>query len=86
MHTDEYEISIGREMSLCRRLIRGLKRSIQKKERKYGIPTEVFLKALEQGQLAEANTDFSNWRRDSRELQGLERMLGQYEEELKKLN
>jgi hypothetical protein len=46
MHTDEYEISIGREISLCGKLIRRLKRSIQKKEKKYGISTEDFLKAL----------------------------------------
>ncbi len=85
MHTDEYEISIGREISLCGRLIRRLKRSIQKKENQYGISTEDFLKALHQGRLAETNTDFANWRRDHRELQDLERMLSQYEEELKKL-
>ena len=64
----------------------GLKRSIQKKERQYGISTEVFLKALCQGRLAETNTDFSNWRRDCLELQGLELMLSQYEEEIKKLD
>jgi hypothetical protein len=77
MHTDEYEISVGREISLGRKLIRGLKRSIQKKERQHGISTEVLLEALCQGQLAETNTDFSNWRRDWQELQGLERMPSQ---------
>jgi len=48
MHTDEYEISIGREISLCRKLIRRLKSSIQKREKRYGISTEGFLKGLNQ--------------------------------------
>ena len=77
MHTDEYEISVGREISLGRKLIRGLKRSTQKKERQHGISTEVLLDALCQWQLAETNTDFLNWRRDCQELQGLECMPSQ---------
>ncbi len=50
MHTDEYEIPIGREISLCRKLIRRLKSSIQKRETWYGISTEGFLKGLNQKQ------------------------------------
>ena len=87
MHTDEYEISIGREISLCRKLIRRLKRSIQKREQQYRISTEDFLEALRQGRLAETNPDFVNWRRDYLgELQDLERMLATTQEELRKLN
>jgi hypothetical protein len=85
MHTDEYEISIGREISLCRKLIRRLKSSIQKREKQYGISTEGFLKGLNQGRLAETNPDFLNWSKDYQELRSWERMLGEYEEELKKL-
>ena len=85
MHTDEYEISIGREISLCRKLIRRLKSSIQKREKRYGISTEGFLKGLNQKQLAETNPDFVQWTKDYQELRSWERMLAQYEEELKKL-
>lgn len=86
MHTDEYEISIGREIRLCRKLIRRLKRSIEKKENRYGISTEDFLEGLSQGRLMETNPDFVNWHRDCRELEDLERMLSQYQEELRKLD
>jgi hypothetical protein len=85
MHTDEYEISIGREISLCRKLIRRLKSSIQKREKRYGISTEGLLKGLDQERLNETNPDFLKWSRDYRELRNWERMLVQYEEELKKL-
>jgi hypothetical protein len=37
MHTDDYEISIGREISLCGKPTRQLKRSVQKREKQYGI-------------------------------------------------
>jgi len=57
-----------------------------KREKRYGISTEDFLKALRQGRLAETNTDFANRGRDCQELQALERMPSQYEDELKKLN
>lgn len=61
MHTDEYEIPIGREISLCSRLIRRLKSSIQKREKRYGISTEGFLKGMNQERLAETNQDFLKW-------------------------
>ncbi len=82
MHTDEFEISIGMEISLCRRLIRGLNRDLPERAAICGIQTEVFCKALHRGRLVETNADFSNCRRDCREIQGLERMLSQYEEKL----
>ena len=85
MHTDEYEISIGREISLCRKLIRRLKSSILKREKRYGILAEAFLKGLNQERLAKTNPDFLSWSKDCQELRRWERMLEQYEEELKRL-
>ena len=85
MHTDEFEISIGREIRLCRKLIWRLKRSIEKKEKRYGISTEDFIEGLNQGRLLESSPDFANWQSDCRELADLERMLGEYQEQLRKL-
>ena len=85
MHTDEYEISIGREIRLCRKLIGRLKRSIEKKEKRHGISTEDFIEGLNQGRLMESSPDFANWQRDCRELQDLEQMLSEYQKELGKL-
>ena len=86
MHTDEYEISIGREINLCGKLIRRLKRSLEKKEKQYGLSTADFLNAFDQGRLAHTNPDFVKWRVNFQEIQDLELMVSQYIDELKKLN
>ena len=84
MHTDKYDTSIGREITLCRKLIRRLNSSIQKREKRYGISTEAFLKGLNQERFAETNPDFLNWSKDYEELRRWERMLVQYEEAAQK--
>ena len=53
MHTDEYEISIGREIALCRRMVRQLKDSLERREKQCGMTTAAFLQALEEGCLSE---------------------------------
>lgn len=49
MHTDEYEISTGREISLCRNMIKKLKKSLEKREKQYGMTTAALLQAMELG-------------------------------------
>ncbi len=85
MHTDEYEISIGREVTLCRKLIKRLRSSLSEKEKKYGLSTRAFLDALSQGRLSADNPDFRNWSDEHLELENWERLLSGYEEELRKL-
>ena len=36
MQTDEYEISIGREVTLCRKVIERLGNTLKGKEKRYG--------------------------------------------------
>jgi hypothetical protein len=84
MHTDEYEISMGREITLCRKLIRRLKESIVKKEKKYGMTTEEFLKGVQKGSTAEG--DFRSWAKDHRDMQIWENRLNEYEAALRELN
>jgi len=43
MHTDEYEISLSREIDVCRSRIRAIRKTLCKIEQKYGIPAEQFL-------------------------------------------
>lgn len=85
MHTDEYEISIGREISMCRRRIRKLEKSILNFEKKYGMTTETYLSVCESGTNAIKNTDAVEWKSSSRELQFWKKMLKEYEEALKAL-
>jgi hypothetical protein len=79
MHTDEYEISIGREIRLCRRVSERLRNSIRDKEKKYGMTTEAFLQFLEQSRSAVPDHDFQNWRKDHLELQSWQQKLKEYE-------
>ena len=82
MHTDEYEISIGREISLCRRISERLRNAIMDKEKKYGMTTEAFLQLQEQSQSAVQNRDFKSWRKDHLELKSWQQRLSEYEKAL----
>jgi hypothetical protein len=85
MHTDEYEISIGREITLCRKFIKQIRDSLYTRERQHGITTEELLQALEQGQLGE-RSEFQSWRKDHQDLWYWQKMLSEYEEALRTLN
>jgi hypothetical protein len=84
MHTDEYEISIGREISLCRKMIRKLEKSLGKLERQYGMTTAAFLRALEEGRLS-ARLPIQRWNLEYRELQLWQKRLTAYEDGLESL-
>lgn len=40
-------MSIGREISFCRKMVRQLKDSLKRREKQYGMTTDAFLQALE---------------------------------------
>jgi hypothetical protein len=85
MHTDEYEISIGREVTLCRKIIARLGTALREKEKRYGMSTEDFLEAVRLGKLVCEITDFLKWRDEHQELGNWERKLLEYEEALRVL-
>lgn len=82
MHTDEYEISIGREISLCRKIIVRQEKALLTREKKFGMTTEAFLQTLEQDLQAERNPDFELWLKDHEELKIWEQRLKEYEQAL----
>ncbi|MHB8067892.1 MAG: hypothetical protein ACYDIC_08340 [Desulfobaccales bacterium] len=84
MHTDEYEISIGREIALCRRMVRQLKDSLERREEQCGMTTEAFLKALKEGCLS-AQHPIQSWNKEYQELQYWQKILTEYEEALESL-
>jgi len=84
MHTDEYEISIGREIASCRKKIRQLKYSLERREMQYGMTTEAFLQALEEGCLSEQHP-IQCWSQEYQELQYWQKILTEYEEALESL-
>ena len=74
MNTDEYEISIGREISLCRRFVKKLGNLLHKREKQYGMTTEAFLRAMEEGRLSE-QIHFRVWREEYRDLRYWQKLL-----------
>ncbi len=84
MHTDEYEISIGREITLCRKMVRKLKDSLARWEKQCGITTEAFLQALEDGRLPK-DYPGQSWSQAYQELQYWQKTLSEYEKALKHL-
>ena len=83
MHTDEYEISIHREMTLCRKFIKRLGNAVCEREKQYGMKTETLLHVLEQDRPAEHNRHFLDWRDDHLELQIWIQRLKDYEDALR---
>ena len=84
MHTDEYEISIGREIALCRRMVRQLTDSLERRKKQSGMTTAAFLQALEEEDLSEQHS-IQSWNQEYQKLKFWQKMLAEYEEALEKL-
>ena len=84
MHTDEYSITMGREISLCRKKIMKLQDSLARREQQYGLTTAGFLQALEEGRLSPEHP-VQDWTREYQELQYWQKTLAEYEAALESL-
>jgi hypothetical protein len=85
VNTDEYEISIGREVTHCRMMIERLKKGLHERESRYGMSTEDFLKTRRQGGVSGQNRDHEAWHEESLELEFWRTKLREYEEALQLL-
>jgi len=64
MYTDEYEISLARELVVCKNTIRKIKKSLENLERKYNKSTKFFLNEFQSGTLAghpDSDQDYKLW-------------------------
>jgi hypothetical protein len=84
MHTDEYEISLGREIALCRKMVRRLKESLKRREKQGGMTTEAFLQTFAGAGLAE-QPSINIWNQEYQELKMWVKRLAEYEEALEGL-
>lgn len=80
MHTDEYEISMHREMDVCRRMITGLKVFISGMEKKHNKSSTDFFTDIERGNSAEGKDDYTEWKGNYEALKSWEGKLSQYED------
>jgi len=84
MHTDEYEISIGREIAFCQKMVRKLKGSLERRQKQCGMTTEAILQALKEGCLSE-QLPIQSWNQEYQELQYWQKILTEYEKALESL-
>ena len=90
----EVEISMGREIAHCRKVVRRLRDNILEREKKFAMTTEEFMKSFEQDRnpdehkpslphLEKEGVDSVRWREDFRDLQIWEQRLRDYEAALR---
>jgi len=61
MHTDEYEISLSREIDVCKARVRVIRKTLNKLEQKYGTTAEQFLDDLKNGAGRVSAADAEKW-------------------------
>ena len=85
MHTDEYEISLSRELNVCEKKIKKIRQVLIGLEMKYKMKTEVFVTELSSGNIAGQKEDFDVWIREYEALKKWEALRDQYADLLKKM-
>ncbi|MEW5805001.1 MAG: hypothetical protein AB1847_23185 [bacterium] len=80
MHTDEFEISLSRELNVCKNTIKKVERTLVDMEKKYNLKTEVFVEKFHNGEITEFNEDFIAWINNYETLKRWSDMMKQYEE------
>jgi len=80
MHTDEYEISLSRELAVCKKTIRKLQKSLHILERKYTTTTDQFVEACRSNGFSSQDKDFINWISNYEALSKWEQRKREFEE------
>lgn len=83
MHTDEYEISLSRELHVCEKKIKKIREVLSGMETKYRMKTEAFAVELGGGNIAGQREDFAVWIREYEALKKWEILRDQYAELLR---
>jgi hypothetical protein len=81
MHTDEYEISLSRELAVCKSAMKRIKDFLAIIERKHNMSTENFMNKLHDGTLApEYKDDYEAWKTNYESLKNWEKLQREYED------
>ncbi len=80
MHTDEYEISLSRELAVCRNSIKRIREFFTIMERKHNKTTEQFVEEYDAGKLTDNREDYEPWRGNYESLKQWQTLERQYEE------
>ncbi|HXY54687.1 MAG TPA: hypothetical protein VEM40_08460 [Nitrospirota bacterium] len=86
MHTDEFEISLSRELSVCRNTIKRIKHSLSVLERRHNKTTGMFMDELRSNRTSNdpaCKDDCEAWRSSYESLKRWEELEQQYQEALR---
>lgn len=80
MHTDEYEISLSRELAVCKSTMKKIKEFFAIMERKHNKTTAQFVDEYDSGKLTNDPGDYRIWRDNYASLKNWEELERQYQE------
>ncbi len=78
MNTDEYEISLSREITVCEGYVRKYQMLIHSLEERYGMTTSEFLERMRRGTLP-SSACFAQWNMGAQALQYWTETLREYQ-------
>ncbi len=82
MHTDEYEISLAREINVCKRVIQQTQTKLTERRQRFAMDLPQARKAVAEGNLAIDARELAEWHDDFEALPQWEQRLEQYREAL----
>jgi hypothetical protein len=82
MHTDEYEISIAREINHCERVVKQLKAALAARQGRFGFGYPEIVEAEAAGRVVIGGGELAAWREDFEALPDWEQRLAEYREAL----
>lgn len=82
MHTDEYEISLNREINHCRAVVKAISKILERQVRHYGLEYAQVVQAKAEGRLAVPDDELAEWRENIEALPVWEQRLQEYREAL----
>ncbi len=84
MHTDEFEISLSRELKVCENTIRRIRKTLAMMEQKHHKPTEAFIEEYKSGRMPvdpDCRDDFTAWESSYEALTKWQDLERQYQEQ-----
>ncbi len=82
MHTDEYEISIGRELNHHRQVVKTIREDLAKRQHRYNMAYAEAAQAAAEGRLTIEAKELAKWQEDVEALPRWEQRLEEYRQAL----
>lgn len=82
MHTDEYEISLAREINHCQQVVKKIELAMEKRHKRYGMDFAGAAQAMAEGRLTLTSKEMMEWQEDIEALPVWEQRLKEYREAL----